>query len=79
MNGFTNQGIIAGLVSLLTMSCVAFFMWILASIRELRGLIDHLDEKFSAKIEALTIAVSRLEGSDYHAPPDRRSAASDVV
>jgi hypothetical protein len=77
MNGLTNQQIIGGLVTLLIMSYAAFFVWIVASIRELHSRIDRLDEKFSAKIESLTIAVSRLEGAIYHSPPERRPAAGD--
>jgi hypothetical protein len=94
MNGFTNQQIIGGLVTVLITSYAAFFVWVVASIRELRNelhsrighlgerftaKIDHLDEKFTAKIEALTIAVSRLEGAVYHAPPERHPAAGDVT
>ena len=43
--------------------------------------IDKLDEKIGsefrtvyAKLDSLTIAVSRLEGAAYHAPPERRTA-----
>jgi hypothetical protein len=54
------------------MSYAVFFVWIVASIRELRNelhsRIDRFDEKFSAKIESLTIPVSRLEGAVYHLP-----------
>ena len=79
MNGLTAQQIIGGLVTVLIMSYAAFFVWSVASIRELHSRIDRLDEKFTAKIESLTIAVSRLEGAVYHAPPERRPAASDVA
>jgi hypothetical protein len=94
MSGFTDQQLIGGLVTVLIASYAAFFVWIVASIRELRtelhsridrldekftAKIDRLDEKFTAKIEALTIAVSRLEGAVYHAPPERRPAGSDVA
>ena len=83
MSGFTDQQLIGGLVTVLIASYAAFFVWIVASIRELRtelhSRIDRLDEKFTAKIEALTIAVSRLEGAVYHAPPERRPAGSDVA
>jgi len=83
MNGFTNQQTIGGLVTALIMSYAAFFVWIAASIRELRhelhNRIDRLDEKFSGKIESLTIAVSRLAGAVCHSPPERRPAASYVA
>ena len=79
MNGLTDQQIIGGLVTVLIMSYAAFFVWIVASIRELHSRIDRLDEKFTTKIKSLTIAVSRLEGAVYHAPPERRPAASDVA
>jgi hypothetical protein len=79
VNGLTDQQIIAGLVTVLIMSYAAFFVWIVASIRELHSRIDRLDEKFSGKIESLTIAVSRLEGAIYHLPQERRPAASNVV
>jgi hypothetical protein len=79
MNGFTNQQFIGGLVTVLIMSYAAFFVWIVASIRELQSRIDRFDEKFSGKIESLTIAVSRLEGAVYRAPPERRPAAGDVA
>ena len=79
MSGFTDQQITGGLIALLIASYAAFFAWVVTSIRELHSRIDRLDEKFTAKIEALTIAVSRLEGAVYHAPPERRPAAGDVV
>ena len=79
MNGLTAQQIIGGLVTVLIMSYAAFFVWSVASIRELHSRIDRLDEKFTAKIESLTIAVSRLEGAVYHAPPERRPATGDVA
>jgi len=79
MGGLTDQQIIGGLVTVLIMSYAAFFVWIVASIRELHSRIDRLDEKFSGKIESLTIAVSRLEGAVYHFPPERHPAASDVA
>jgi hypothetical protein len=90
MNGFTNQQIIGGLVTALIMSYAAFFVWIVASLRELHNRVDGLDEKFTAKIdrldekftakfESLTIAVSRLEGAVYHAPLERRPATGDVA
>jgi hypothetical protein len=80
MDGLSSQQIISGLVTVLIMSYAAFFVWIAASIRELRNeirelrdelrsRIDRLDEKFSNKLEWLTIAVSPLEGVVYHAPP----------
>ena len=79
MKGLTDQRIIGGLVMMLIMSYAAFFVRIVASIRELLSRIDRLDEKFSGKIESLTIAVSRLEGAIYHFPPERRPTASDVT
>ncbi len=79
MNGFSNQQIIGGLATMLIMSDAAFFVWIVASLRELHSRIDRLDEKFSGKIESLTIAVSRLEGAVYHTPPERRVAGGDVA
>ncbi|MBV8361566.1 MAG: hypothetical protein JO189_27075 [Deltaproteobacteria bacterium] len=75
----TDQQIIGGLVTVLIMSYAAFFVWVVASIRELHSRIDRLDEKFTTKIKSLTIAVSRLEGAVYHAPPERRPAASDMA
>jgi hypothetical protein len=62
MNGFNDSQIISGLVTLMILSYAAFFVWVVASIRELHSRIDRLDKKFIAKIESLTIAVSRLEG-----------------
>jgi len=79
MNGFSNQQIIGGLVTMLIMSYAAFFVGIVASLSELRSRIDRLDEKFSSKIESLTIAVSRLEGAVYQTPPERRVAGGDVA
>jgi hypothetical protein len=79
MSGFTDQQIIGGLIALLIASYAAFFAWIVTSIRELHSGINRLGEKFITKIEVLTIAVSRLEGAVYHAPPERRPAASDVA
>jgi hypothetical protein len=63
MNGFSNQQIIGGLVTMLIMSYAAFFVWIVASLRKLHSRIDRLDEKFSSKIESLTIVVARLGGA----------------
>ena len=79
MSGFTDQQIIGGLIALLIASYAAFFAWVVTSIRELHSRIDHLDEKFTAKIEALTVAVSRLGGAVYHALLEHRPAASDVT
>jgi hypothetical protein len=79
MNGFSNRQIIGGLVTMLIMSYAAFFVRIVASLRELHSRIDRLDEKFSSKIESLTIAVSRLEGAFYHTPPERRVAGGGVA
>ena len=79
MNGFSNAQIIGGLVTVLIMSYAAFFVWIVASIRELHSRIDKLDDKFSTKLDSLTIAVSRLEGAVYHAPaPERRTAGGEA-
>jgi hypothetical protein len=40
---------------------------------------DRLDEKFSGKLDNLTVAVSRLEGAVYHGPmPERRSAGGEA-
>jgi hypothetical protein len=65
MNGFTNQQIIGGLVTVLIASYAAFFLWVVASIRELHSRIDRLDEKFTAKIDRLdekfTARIDRLE------------------
>jgi len=65
MSGLTNQQIISGLVTLLIMSYAAFFVWIVASIRELHSRIDRLDEKFTAKIDRLdekfTAKIDRLD------------------
>jgi len=45
----------------------------------LHSRIDKLDDKFSTKLDSLTIAVSRLEGAVYHAPPpERRSAGGEA-
>jgi hypothetical protein len=88
MSGFTDRQIIGGLVAVLITSYAAFFVWIVASIREIHNRIDGLDEKltakldrldenFTAKIESLTIAVS-LESAVYRSPPEHRQAASDV-
>ena len=79
MNGFSNHQIIGGLATMRIMSDAALFVGIVASLRQLHSRIDRLDEKFSGKIESLTIAVSRLEGTVYHAPPERRVAGGDVA
>jgi len=79
MNGFSNQQIIGGLAMMLIMSDAALFVGIVASLRQLHSRIDRLDEKFSGKIESLTIAVSPLEGAVYHTPPEPRVAGGDVA
>jgi len=79
MNSLTNQQVIGALVTVLIMNYAAFFAWIVASLRELHSRIGRLDEKFSGKLEALTIAVPRLEGAVYHSPPERRPAAGNVA
>jgi hypothetical protein len=43
--------------------------------RELNARIDALDAKLSPKLDALTIAVSRLEGAVYHGLPAPPRAA----
>ncbi|MBV8054703.1 MAG: hypothetical protein JO071_05620 [Deltaproteobacteria bacterium] len=63
MNGFTAPQIIGGLIALLVASYAAFFGWVVASISRLDRKIDALDAKLSTRLEALTIAVSRLEGA----------------
>jgi hypothetical protein len=79
MNGFSNQQIIGGLATMLIMSDAALFEGIVANLRQLHSRIDRLDEKFSGKIESLTIAVSRLEGAVYQTPPEPRVAGGDVA
>ncbi|MBV8451625.1 MAG: hypothetical protein JOZ29_05055 [Deltaproteobacteria bacterium] len=65
MDGFTNQQIIGGLVTALIMSYAAFFVWIVASLRELHNRINGLDEKFTAKLDRLdekfTAKIDRLD------------------
>jgi hypothetical protein len=69
MNGFTNQQIIGGLVTVLITSYAAFFVWVVASIRELRNelhrRIGHLGERFTAEIDRLgerfTAEIDRLD------------------
>ena len=39
--------------------------------------IDAVDGKLSAKLDALTIAVSRLEGAVYHGLPEPRRTVSE--
>jgi hypothetical protein len=91
IDGFTEAQIIGGLIALLVALLAAFFAWIVRrfdrlddKIARVEGKIDRLDEKFEgefrtvyAKIESLTIAVSRLEGAVYHGLPEPRRAISE--
>jgi hypothetical protein len=89
IDGFTEAQIIAALIAALVASYAAFFGWLVMSLhtlrkdmhqlnRETRGelsaRIDALDSKLTPKIDALTIAVSRLEGAVYHGLPEPRRA-----
>ena len=66
IDGFTDAQIIGGLFALLVASYAAFFAW----------LVRRFD-RVEAKIDALTIAVSRLEGAVYHGLPEPRRAVSE--
>jgi hypothetical protein len=66
MNGFTNQQIIGGLVTVLIASYAAFFAWVVTSIRELHSRIVRLDEKFTRNA-ALQPVTSRKAAGDF--PP----------
>ena len=44
----------------------AIFAWMVRRFDRLDAKIDRLDEKFSGKIDNLTVAVSQLEGAVYH-------------
>jgi hypothetical protein len=71
MNGFSDKEIIAALVTVLVASYAAFFAWVVASIHRLDWKIDGLGEKLGGKIESLTVAVARLEGSLWgRTPPE---------
>jgi hypothetical protein len=75
IDGFSQSQVIAALVALLVASYAAFFGWIVSSIHRLDAKIDALDLRLNTKIDALTVAVSRLEGAVYHGLPEPRGAA----
>jgi cobalamin biosynthesis protein CobD/CbiB len=88
IDGFTEAQVIGGLVGfigallvLLIASYAAFFGWLVSSIARLDRKVDHkidaFDAKLSPKIDALTMAVSRLEGAVYHGLPEPRRALSE--
>jgi hypothetical protein len=88
IDGFTETQIIADLVAVLIASYAAFFGWLVTSIHglrremretriELTGRLDAVDAKFTAKIDALNVAVSRLEGAVYHGLPEPRRAIQE--
>ena len=66
IDGFTDAQVIGGLFALLVASYAAFFAW----------LVRRFD-RVEAKLDALTVAVSRLEGAVYHGLPEPRRAVSE--
>jgi hypothetical protein len=87
MNEFTNTQIISGLLAIVAATYAAIFARMVRRFDRLEERfdtrIDKLDEKFSgelrsvyAKLDALTIAVPRLEGAVWHTPPERLPPAS---
>jgi hypothetical protein len=77
IDGFTAAQIIGGLVGLLVISYGAFFAWLVTGIHRLDVKIDKRTgelgvdltgrlNRLDTRIEALTVAVSRLEGAVYH-------------
>jgi hypothetical protein len=91
IDGFTDAqvigalfALIGGLILIVLTMVGAFFGWVVRSIHQLDRKIDSLDSKLSARmdridgrVEALTIAVSRLEGAVYHGLPEPRRAVSE--
>jgi hypothetical protein len=71
IDGFTEAQVIGALIAVLMASYAVFFGWLVMSINRLDRKIDALD----GKLNALTIAVSRLEGAVYHGLPEPRRAA----
>jgi len=81
IHGFTNTQVNCD-TSFIIASYLAFFGWLVTSLRDrndvhelnretrldLGGRVDAL----SAKVDAVTIAVSRLEGAVYHGLPEAR-------
>lgn len=61
IDGFAEPQIIAALITLLVASYAAFFGWVVASLHRL-----------DTKVDALTVAVSRLEGAVYYGLPEPR-------
>ena len=91
IDGFTDAqvigalfAVIGGLILIVLTMVGAFFGWVVRGIHQLDRKIDSLDSKLSARmdridgrVEALTIAVSRLEGAVYHGLPEPRRAVSE--
>jgi phage host-nuclease inhibitor protein Gam len=88
IDGFTETQIITGLVAVLIASYAAFFGRLVTSIHglrretretriELTDRLDAVDAKFTAKIDALTVAISRLEGAVYRGLPEPRRAIQE--
>ena len=75
MDGFTNTQIIGGLLTVLAVSYAAFFGWIVRRLDKFDAKLDGEFRTVYAKLDALTIAVSRLEGAVYHGPPAERREA----
>jgi hypothetical protein len=82
IDGFTHAqviaglfGVIGGLIVVLLAMIGAFAAWIVRRFDRLETKIDAADTKLSPKIDALTIAVSRLEGATYYRLPEPRKAA----
>lgn len=69
IDGFTEAQVINGLLVLLVALLAAFFAWIVRRFDKIDAKMDRLDERLIAKIDALTIAVSRLERAVYHGRP----------
>jgi hypothetical protein len=65
IDGFSEAQVIGALIAVLMTSYAAFFGWLVMSINRLDRKIYALD----GKLNALTIAVSRLEGAVYHGLP----------
>jgi hypothetical protein len=86
IHGFTDTQVIATLGGFIVASYLAFFGWLVTSLRDLRNDVHELNREtrlelggrvdaLSTKVDAVAIAVSRLEGAVYHGLPEPRRAA----
>ena len=84
LDGFTNAqiiaalfGVIGGLIVVLLAMIGAFAAWIVRRFDRLETKLDATDAKLSARIDALTISMSRLEGAVFRTLPEPRRAGEN--